>query len=192
LPALLAQVRGEVLTAPPVEALQPLTGEGTLVAVQFDHRQWADALQNLLEAPVRRWQTSDYLGVQAVDHASFEEHGAALRAHCEGVRVVVADGGSARALQAAGVEVTWLHELVHRDVEGLGSCVCGGEETPLACCGGGGPLATHHPDAARRLAERWLRDASSSELRDGRCAGHLRARGGVVHDTVDRLLERSS
>jgi hypothetical protein len=128
--------------------------------------------------------------VAAVEHPSFEHHAQALRRHAEGRSVAVADGGVARALDAAGVEVHWVHTLVPGLGDGVGSCALG-TERPLACCGGAGPLPRHHPDDARRVGELFLRRMGARhEVVDARCRQHLETCGGSVHDVVDRLLER--
>ncbi|MFT7520105.1 MAG: hypothetical protein ACI9MC_002249 [Kiritimatiellia bacterium] len=187
LPALLATARSQLLVPPVPQALRELQGKGTMVAVESDDRAWSDVLSRHLEVPIQRWPTTDHLGVHAVDSQLFVEHARLLRAHCDGLRVVVADGGSARALKAAGVEITWLHEVVHDVAAGLRSCVYGGSK--LGCCGAAGPLAVHHPDHAADLAARWLSSTSSSEVCDARCRNHLRQHGGDVNDAIDRLME---
>lgn len=187
LPALIVAARTELLPPPSIEPLRPSTGVGDLVAVEADDRPWAAALAASLGKRVARWVTADGLGVEAVGWPMWEARAAALVARAAGKTIVVADGGSARALREAGVSVVWLHTLVPEAREGCGSCETDGP-TPIACCGGAGPLAAHHPEDAGRVAAWWLERAGTAEVRDARCRAHIARSGAAPRDTVDRLL----
>lgn len=190
LPELLRRARAALLEAPAMEPLRPITGAGELVAVEADDRPLAALLAARLGRPVRRWCTGDRLGVAAIEHASFAQRGAAIREALGPLHAVVADGGVAAALSAAGASFRWVYELVPglRTDDTVGSCACGGER-PLACCGGAGPLARHHPADAARVAERFVERGGGGVLADARCRGHLRAAGLAARDLVDRLGE---
>lgn len=192
LPRLLREVRPRLLPEPLIEPLRPIEGEGSRVAVEADDRAFARALSRRLDAPVRRWVTRDHLGVAAVEHPSWPARARALRAHVGEAEVVVADGGSARALEAAGVPFRWLHEVVPGLPGGVGSCAVAGEPRPLRCCGAGGPLPRHHPEDARRVGRAWLDRTRSRTLLDARCRAHLRASGGDVVDLLDVLLSEGT
>jgi hypothetical protein len=188
LPERLRRARAELCEAPAIEPLRPIEGTGARVAVEADERPLAAVLSRRIGAPVRRWPTGDRLGVAAVEHATFAHRGAAIREALGGLEVVVADGGVARALGAAGVPFVWVHDLVPglRAADTVGSCACGGER-PLACCGGAGPLARHHPDDAARVARMFVERGGGGVLADARCRSHLRAAGLEVYDLVDHL-----
>lgn len=188
LPEALRRARASLVTAPAPEPLRPIEGEGRLVAVEADARPFAAALARRLGEPVRRWPTGDRLGVAAVEHEGFTAHGEALRARAEAAEIVVADGGVAHALTAAGARFRWLHEAVPSVAAGAGSCRAGGGARPLACCGASGPLAAHHPDAAARLARTFAARLDGDAVIDARCGEHLRAAGAAVRDALDRLL----
>lgn len=190
LPEVLRRWRGQHLPAPQIEPLRPLEGEGAVVAVQTDDRPFAEALGRALGEPVRVWRTSDRLGAAAVEHEdAFEPHGRAIADAAAGLRVVVADGGVASALDAAGVPYHWAHELVVSVPIGGGSCCAAGDDRPLACCGGAEPLATHHPDDALRLGKAFAaRLDDDLLLYDGRCRDHLARCGSIHRDVVDFLI----
>ncbi len=158
--------------------------------MEADSRPWADWLSAVLGRPVRRWVTEDRLGVAAVEHGTFVGHAARLRRLAGDLEVVVADGGVARALDAAGVAFSWLHAVVPsvRSEIAAGSCRAGGDR-PLACCGGAGPLPRHHPADARRVAQMFADRGSVVEVVDARCRAHLGDAGVAVRDAVDRLAQ---
>lgn len=188
LPALLRDARAALLRPPPIEPLRPMQGEGDVVVIETDDRSWADALGAALGVPVRRFFTGDGLGVGAVDHPVFEERAKLLHAHLAGFDVVVAHGGVARALRRSGVSFRWLHEAVPALAGGgCGSCEAPGAARPLACCGAAGPLPTHHPVDAARVAEAWLARRTGPVV-DARCRGHLTSVGASCEDAVDRLI----
>lgn len=191
LPQLLREARTQLLPDPLVEPLRPVEGQGEIVVVEADGRPMAEALSKRLGKPVRRWFTADRLGVAAVEHADWPLKAAAIRATLADAGVVViADGGVARALEAAQVPFKWLHELLPDLAQGHGSCAMGGGGLPLACCGAGGPLHQHHPEEARQVGKAWLERASTHKVLDARCRNHLLACGGIdVADPLDALLE---
>lgn len=188
LPALLRAARAELLPPPPTERLAPLTGTGPWVVVECDDRPLARWLEARLGQPVRRWPTTDRLGVASIEHPTFAARAEELRTVTAGLSVVVADGGAATALRAAGVGYRWLHEVLPElAVDGdTGSCVAGGP-MGLACCGGAGPLAAHHPDEAKRTARLWAERGEVRVVADARCRAHLAAAGVAVTDRADRL-----
>lgn len=191
LPDLLRDARARMEPVPGIEPLGPIEGTGTLVAVETDERPLAALLARRLERPVRRWRTGDRLGVAAIEHPSaFDARAAALRSAVGDLEVVTADGGVARALEASGVGYRWLSDLVPelRSRGATGSCADGGRR-PLACCGGAGPLARHHPEDAARVARTFALRGEIAWLADARCRGHLRAAGVDVRDLVDALVE---
>jgi ferredoxin len=189
LPAALREARAELVPRPAVEPLHPIEGTGALIAVESDDRPFAAALQRELGEPVRRWRTSDHLGVDALHHGGADERSARLRSHVGALRVVVVSGGVAEALTAAGVGFSWLHEVVRDLPGGEGSCRLGGDR-PLACCGAAGPLRHHHPDDAVRVGALWLQRSEEWVVRDARCRSHLRGCGGSVEDPLDALIRR--
>jgi hypothetical protein len=189
LPALLREARGRLLPSPPMEPLREIEGDAELLFIETDDRPAAEALARRLAQPVARLLTRDQLGVQAIEHAPFAERATQLRARLADRAVIVADGGVARALTAAGVPFTWLHVRVPA-LGVIGSCSAPGEAPPLACCGAGGPLPAHQPDAATDVAAAWWRRTADHDapLADTRCAAHLRHNGFPARDAVDRLL----
>jgi hypothetical protein len=191
LPEALREARRALVSAPIPEPVRPVEGSGRYVAVESDDRRWAEALAKRLGAPVARWVTHDGLGVELVEHPGFAAQARALVAASADRQLVVADGGAATALRAAGVPFSWLHDLVPGlVVDGLGSCACGGDR-PMACCGAGGPLKRHHPEDARRVAQAWQGRTEARLVKDARCRGHLAASDPRWRDAVDRLLEAS-
>lgn len=168
----------------PVETpdLSPVVdGTGRLVAVHSDARTWASALAEHLGEPVAALRTHDYLGAGALERGN-TEHLATIRSTFRGHRAVVADGGTARVLKAAGASWLWLHELVPELGEGARrSCASGG----TGCCGAAGPLEAHHPDSAARVARTWGEGA----ICDARCKEFLARHAVRAEDAVDRLLE---
>lgn len=189
LPRLFREARAGLLDPPEMDALQPIEGEGDLVAVEADERPFAAALARQLGCSVRRWPTRDRLGVAAVEHPVWARRAAELREFVGQARVAVVDGGVAHALGAAGIGFAWLHELVRVLPTGEGSCRTGADR-PLACCGAAGPLAAHHPEDAARVGRAWLARAGDWRVGDARCRAHLRRCGGAeVTDTLDALLE---
>lgn len=191
LPELLRDARARLLTPVAPEPLAPIEGEGSLVAIEADERPLAAWLQRALGVAVRRWPTSDRLGIASVEHPVFAHRAARLREAAGDLEIVVADGGVATVLQHVGVAFSWLHEVLP-ELAGpapIGSCRAQGEGQGLACCGAAGPLARHHPEDAQRMGQMYLRRSSDGVLLDARCRGHLRQCGGAVRDVVDQLGE---
>jgi hypothetical protein len=205
LPEVLRQVRAELVLLPPVEPIRPIEGEGAWVAVETDERRWSRALARYLGTPVRRWYTADRWGVAAIEHAGWAGQRGALRAASEGLTLVIADGGLAECLQKANLGFRWLHDVcpeLRRAVRGCREFSSQPdsqgqppkEHVGIGCCGAAGPLHVHHPDDARRMGRRWLRDRHLADsipytVRDTRCGGHLRDGGAAVRDSVDLFLE---
>jgi len=188
LPAKLRAIRAELLPTPPVDPLSPIEGEGEIVAIEADERPLAAAVAERLGQPVRRWVTTDRLGIEAVEHPSWDKVAARIRGHAGSLRIVVVDGGVAHALTAANVGFQWLHDLLPDLPRGVGSCRTNGAR-PLACCGGAGPLPLHHPEDADRVGRLFYERADDRFVVDGRCRNHLRGCGGQVSDPLDALLE---
>ncbi|MEZ4322791.1 MAG: (Fe-S)-binding protein [Myxococcota bacterium] len=189
LPAMLREARVERVPRPALEALQPIQGMGDWIAVESDERPFAEALSKALKVPVRRWATSDHLGVEVLPFPDFEQRLERIRGRVGAARVVVISGGVAKVLEAAGVGFQWLHEVVRDLPGGEGSCALGGSR-PLGCCGAAGPLKSFHPDDAARTGRVWLDRSEEWVVRDARCRGHLNGCGGQVKDPLDALLER--
>jgi hypothetical protein len=182
LPDAIASARADLGWMPSVAPLGRIEGEGDWVAVESDERPWAAALAARIGAPVARLATRDALGAAMLRRAGFAARASALRVMFEARMPVVADGGCAVVLAAAGVPFRWLDDVVGQTAEA--SCARGG----AGCCGGAGPLAAHHPADAARMARAWS-SGRSGALADSRCAAHLRAAGLVAVDSVDRLME---
>ena len=199
------------LTPPPQPApLEEVEGEGRLVAIEEDPRQWGPALAKVTGKPVARLRTVDHLGALALDHPlSPPGHAAALRAALAGRVAVVADHRTMAALRAAGAEVVHLAELVELPREGLAHAPCAGPRlaqptanTGTACCGATGGLPGHHPARAAEVARYAARTLDEARSLDGRrgdatapvrspdcsCARALRGAGLHVVDAVDLLL----
>lgn len=191
LPEILRRARAELVACPPMEPLRPIEGQGATIAVEADERPLAAALARHLGRPIRRWVTRDRLGVAAVEHREWASRAVELRAWVEGVEVVVADGGVAHALAAAGVPFRWLVDLVPALGGGIASCRAPGASPPTACCGAGGPLQRHHPEDALRVGRFWLTRATDERVADARCREHLRACGGNTSDPLDLLLRET-
>lgn len=201
LPEVLREARRALVRPPRLGAVERVEGRGTRVAVLTDARDWSEALSARLGEPVARLRTDDALGAAAIGHPAWAEHARSLRDVLRGRAPVVAHGGVARALEAAGVTFTWLGDCT--DLGALrGGCVARpaedalGGRPALACCGGAPPLVDHHPTDARRVGARFLRDGGPAgrvgrvRLADVRCADHLRGAGHDVTDVVDVLLGR--
>jgi Fe-S oxidoreductase len=189
LPQFLREFRGQHVTAPSVEPLQPILGEGLRVAIESDERPFAAVLARHLGEPVRRWSTGDRLGVALVEHPGWSRWASELRRHASSHPIVVVDGGVAEALTAASISFEWLHQVVRGLPVGDRSCRQDGER-PLACCGAAGPLLTHHPEEAHRVGKHWLQRADEWKVGDARCRAHLRSCGGDATDPLDALMER--
>lgn len=190
LPEYLRTVRARLDVLPPPAPLAPIEGTGAWIAVETDERPLAALLASRLAGGVRRWPTVDRLGVAALESPSWVRHAPLLRAAVGASPVVVADGGAAQALAAAGVEVTWAHVAVGESEVRVGSCAAGGER-PLRCCGAAGPLLRHHPDDALRVARRFAERGEVARVVDARCRSHLRAAGIEASDWVDRWMEET-
>ncbi len=188
LPRFLREFRGSEIPEPAVEPLSPIEGEGALVAIEADERPFAATLAKHLGQPVGRWPTSDRLGVALVEHPSWTRQASELRRQASTHSLVVADGGVAEALTAASLSFEWLHQVVRGLPLGDPSCRQEGRG-PLACCGGAGPLAAHHPEDARRVGQLWLERADEWKVGDARCRSHLRTCGGDPTDPLDALME---
>ena len=188
LPERLRAFRAAELPPPAVEPLQPIEGDGTRVAIEADERPFADTLARHLGEPVRRWPTSDRLGVALIEHQAWARQASELRRHASTHSLVVVDGGVAEALEAASISFVWLHQLVRGLPTGEPSCRQGGGG-PLECCGGAGPLPLHHPEDAVRVGRLWLERAEEWKVGDARCREHLRASGGDPTDPLDALME---
>jgi hypothetical protein len=188
LPEYLRTVRAKLVAPPPIAPLAPIEGEGAWVAVETDDRPLAALLARKLGLAVRRWPTVDRLGADATESAVWAQHAPRIRAAVGASSVVVADGGAAHALGAAGVAVTWAHVLVGETEEHVGSCAAGGDR-PLRCCGAAGPLVRHHPDDALRVARLFASRGEVERVVDSRCRNHLRAAGIHASDWVDRWME---
>ena len=191
LPELLREARAELLPAPAFEPLQPVQGSGSALAIEADERPMAAALERRLGVPVRRWPTSDRLGVAAVEHSAWAPHAEAIRQRCVGADVIIADGGVAQALVAAGVPFSWVQERVSGLPKGASSCRAPGDDRPAACCGAAGPLLAHHHDDAVRVAAFWMRRGGGALVADARCREHFHRCGTDVRDPLDALLEDS-
>jgi hypothetical protein len=188
LPRLLRESRARLLPPPPMEPLRAIEGVGPDLVIETDERPFAAAVARRLGAPVARLATADRLGVQGVEHSQFPERAVALRALLAGFRVLVADGGVARVLQAADVPFDWLHERFS-DLAGTASCLAPGNAGPMACCGAGGPLPVHQPEAAVQVAVAWWKRGPTPNVSDARCREHLRRCGFDTRDAIDRLLD---
>ncbi|MCB9679451.1 MAG: (Fe-S)-binding protein [Alphaproteobacteria bacterium] len=189
LPQLLREARAERVPRPALEPLQPIHGTGDWIAIESDDRPFAEALSKALGKDVRKWRTSDHLGVETLAYPGFEERLERIRGRIGNGRVVVVSGGVARVLEKAGVGYQWLHEVVRDLPGGDGSCALGGNR-PLACCGAAGPLAAFHPDDAERTGRVWLDRSEEWVVRDARCRSHLNRCGGTVQDPLDALIAR--
>ena len=189
LPELLRTARRRLVDVPEIGRPEhPEVGGAELVAVETGPRRWSEWLSRYLGRPVGRWLAPQRFGAQWLAHPRFTAQGALLRQMAVDFEVVVADGGVAAALDAAGVPFSWLHQVVPELTEEgvVGSCQCGGDR-PLACCGAAEPLASAHPEDARRVGQRFVERAATLNLIDARCASHLRRGGAAVSDAVDRL-----
>jgi ferredoxin len=189
LPEHLRVVRSQLAPPVPIEPLRPVEGQGALVAVETDERPLAAILQGRLGRDVARWPTGDRLGVAALESPGWDRHAAALRAQAGSRQVVLADGGAASALGAAGVAYVWAAELLGVELgSATSSCVLKGGKVGdrlLACCGGAGPLARHHPEDARRVAHRFW---DGRPVADARCRAHLREAGLPAEDWLDHFV----
>jgi hypothetical protein len=170
-----------------IEPLRPIVGDALVVAVEADERPLARVLERLLGCEVARWVTGDGFGAASLDTPNWSPK--PLVEAARGRRVIVADGGVAKALTRAGVAFEWLSEHAPAESEGCaGSCVAGGDR-PLACCGGGGPLSAQHPEDAVRVARAFDEHMEGRRLVDARCRNHLRRSGLEATDLLDVLLE---
>jgi len=191
LPELLRQTRLERVPRPALEPLHPIEGIGDWIAVESDERPFAQILGTALGTDVRRWHTSDHLGVESMAYSGFESRLERIRAKVGSGRVVVISGGVAKVLQRAEVGFQWLSEVVRDLPQGEGSCGSGGDR-PLACCGGAGPLREFHRADALRTGALWLERSTEWVVQDARCRAHLGECGGAVIDPLDALMERVS
>jgi ferredoxin len=189
LPEHLRVVRRQLAPPVPLQPLQAIEGQGAVVAVETDERPLAAILQRHLGQDVARWRTTDRLGVGGMESLGWESHAVQLRERAGSRQVVVADGGAASALGAAGVAYVWAAQLLGVELGGVSSsCVLEGEKVGdrlLACCGGAGPLARHHPEDAQRVAQRFW---DGRRVADARCRAHLRTAGLPAEDWLDGLV----
>ena len=196
---LLAAVRAELdeLSASR-QPLGEIHGEGTLVAVLTDERQWHEALARRLERPVAWLSTSDQLGTASLDskvgsQAALDR----LRRRVAGRTLVVADAGSLAVAEAAGIDVVHLAELVDAPAAEAVQPTCRGPQLPgrappeaLACCGARAPLSEAHPSIAEDVSRDAARRLGGTEvcMTDAVCARHLREHGAKVRDPIDWLM----
>jgi hypothetical protein len=188
LPEALREARAELVVTPSPDPVGPVEGSSAVVAIETDQRSWAAALSRHLGEPVARLRTRDALGAESLECPSHAGHLERVRRRLGGLQPVVAHGGVAAVLRAAGVPFRWLHEVVGDG--GAPSCACGDVE-PLACCGAAGPLRRHHPADAERVAELFVARGGGTDPVDSRCAELLRGVDGGTRDAVDRLLGAS-
>lgn len=186
LPAAIRAARAELAPPPPAAALARITGEGRVVAVLSDARDWSVALSAKLREPVASLHTTDALGASMLGRPAFRERAAMLRSAVGARRVVVASGDVAAVLKAADVAFEWLHEVLGWSDLRPGCAAVG---AGAGCCGGAGPLSAAHPADAARMAARW---GAGQAVSDSRCAAHLRGAVGSVEDAVDRLLQTTT
>jgi hypothetical protein len=184
LPALIRAARAS--PGPLAAPLGP-AGSDPWVAVTSDARPWGDALGRRLRATV---EVVPALPEHGLDGPGADAWCAAVSAAFapalgRGARLVLADGGSARVLRAAGVPFTWLHEILEVPVEAGCSC---DPSRAARCCGALGPLAGARPDVAARMGRRALRHPQGRTWGDVACASHLRRLGADVDDIIDRLI----
>ncbi len=191
LPDLLIEAGRALLTPPAPHALQPVEGSQGPIVVEPDERPLAAALTTLTGLPHRAWKTDDYLGAASVYGPGWSQHCVALGSHAGQAAVIVADGGSARALEAAGVKYRWLADVFDADLPLVSSCVCGGEQQrPLQCCGATGPLPQEHPEDAALVARGFARRLTDGAvLADARCRGHLQRAGAPARDLIDLVTQ---
>lgn len=186
LPEALREARARLVTPRAPDAVGPVEGTSSTVAIETDARAWGAALSRRLGRPVARLRTRDALGLAALEGGRHGDHFERVAARLRGLDAVVAHGGVAKVLEHLGLSYRWLHEVV--PLEGAASC-CTGRPEGMACCGAAEPLATHHPDDARRVGAHWLRRTEVRTVLDARCGAHLRAIDDQVRDGVDRLME---
>jgi len=184
LPAAIRAARAQLSPPPAPTALGRIEGEGRIVAVLSDARNWTAALAARLGEPVASLRTSDALGASLLDRSAFRDRAAMLRSLLGAREVVIAHGDVARVLTAADIRFVWLHDALGWTDLRAG---CASAGVAGGCCGGAGPLAGAHPADAARMAARW--GGASRPLSDARCAQHVRLAIGPVEDAVDRLLQ---
>lgn len=189
LPKYLQQAREELDLVPDPEPLQPVEGDGDWIAVEFDDRRWAEALSARMGQSVARLRTDDALGAGAVGTSMWDSHVRALKNALGERKVVVADGGAAKALRHADIAFSWLHDVVPDVGVNVGSCESSGGVLKNGCCGGAGPLVERHSSEAKRMGLRVLSSLDDAQVNDARCAKHLKTCGTRVKDAVARLLE---
>lgn len=185
LPDLLREARQALAPEAPPE-LPPIEGEQPLVVVESDARPLARALSTKLGREVARWATPGLDWESGRDGAGWGTFLGLVRERVGNRTVVAADGAAVRTLTEAGCVVEPLTE--HVSCDGVGSCRLDGAERPIACCGGGGPLARHHAERAGELGRYWVERAGVRRVVDARCRAHLASLGEVT-DAVDQLLE---
>lgn len=174
--------------APPPQPMGPVRGRGDVVAIEHDARAWHDALAAREGIAVAWLRTDDALGLSALGGPRSDAWLDTVRRHLAGVHPVVAHGGVAKVLDAAGVPYTWLHRRL-----GLLDARTGctgpagqGHDAHRTCCGGAEPLRSAHPDVAAHLARR---APAGAIWADARCRDHVGACGIPARDAVDVLLE---
>ncbi len=188
--AMIKEAQLQWFQPPDVQPLGLVAGQAPLVAVESDERPLASLLSEVLKKPVARLKTSDALGEALVGRAGFVERAAQIRERLENREVVVAHGGVAAVLEAAGVAFSWLHEMTGLSAE-QGSCRCKQAPMGLACCGGAGLLPVHHPSDARRVAEMWTQRGVGGVCVDARCRNHIQSVGLEATDIIDVLMQQT-
>lgn len=188
LPQLLREVRAELGAGGVLGPLAAIEGSAAVIVVETDDRPLAAALAARSGREVSRWPAPDRLGVDGIESPGWSERAAALRERVGPREVVVADGGAAAALGAAGIAYRWAWDWLGVPAPPVGSCATGGDR-PLRCCGAAGPLARFHPDDAARVARMFAERAVPGVFADVRCSAHLRRSGAAVRDWVDGVID---
>ncbi len=194
-----AELLGAHQNPPPGAPAPPrVEGEGELVAVEIDDRRWAEALSARAGVAVARLRTADRLGAAwrwAPDR--FGPHAAALRAALSGRTPVTADGASADALRAAGVEPRPLTDWAPLPDHLPRFTGCRGPAPPEGpgCCGDPAGAAAALSGAWPEVAADLRADARArlgpgpAACADAGCARHLAGDGLHVADPIDLLLQ---
>ena len=193
-PSLLALARGELLPAPILGPLPPISGAGAWIAVEPDGRRWAAALAEWWGEPIAGMVDPDDLGAPLLDHpAEFQARGALLREAVGDRGLVVATAAAARAAAALGLRHRHLADHVPAPVDRAILPPCGAVDGPdplLRCCGAGEPLSRHHPPVAAAVGAAAAAGLGGRRTfaADARCAAHLRRFGADLLDPIDILI----